>query len=354
MGSKTILLSSTKRGSGKSAIAIGAYLKFKEQGINPGYFKPIGDSSTIKPKNLTDKDASVLAAVVSRKFSQEQLCPQLLNPHYFLDEIRPEESVEIMEKIVDAFDFIVSKTDVVIIEGNHNYMQYAAVKLSDAHIAQKFKAKVIISAPIAGDNDLDDILAAIEYFKLQQCDVGGVVLSPINASAEQRIQQYYLPMLKHQNIPVIGGLKNAKTLEYPSIAEIIEAIDGKLLTGEYVKIKNQKIENFAIGAMHSNKAIEYIKRKPNACVITGGDRTDIALNALETPISLLIFTGNLRPEEAVIKKAEEKNIPTILAPGDTFSITEKLQNIHSDIQLDEIEVCYEQVDKNLDWDELIC
>jgi len=351
MTSKSILLSSTKRGSGKSVVAIGAYLKFKENGINPGYFKPIGDSSTIKPKNLTDKDASVISAVVARKFSQEQLCPLLLNPKFFLDEILPKESSEILEKITDAYDFIASRTDVVLIEGNHDYRQYAAVELSDAHIAKNFNAKVIICAPIAGDSDFDDVLAAVKFFRMQQCEIGGVILSPVNSTLENRIQKYYLPMMRNSNIALIGGLKSVKTLEFPTIAEILEAIDGKLLTGEFVKIKNRKIANFVIGAMHSNKAIEYIKRKPNVCVITGGDRIDIALNALETPISLLIFTGNLRPETSLLKKAEEKQIPTILAAGDTFSITEKLQNIHSDIQLDEIEICYEQVEQNLDWEE---
>ncbi|WP_457557269.1 DRTGG domain-containing protein [Candidatus Harpocratesius sp.] len=353
MDSKTILLSSTKRGSGKSVVAIGAFLKYKENGLNPGYFKPIGDSSTIKPRNLTDKDASIIVSILARKFSQEQICPQLLNPHYFLDEILPDETLEIFEKITDAFENIASKTDVIIIEGNHDYMQYSAIQLDDVHIAKKFDAKVIICAPIANDTDIDDLLSAIDSFKQFNCQVGGVILSPLNPTAEQRIRNLYIPLLKNRDITVIGGLKNAKTLEKPTIAEILDAIDGKLLTGDFIRIKNNKVDGFVIGAMHSSKALDYIKRAPNVCVITGGDRTDIALNALETQISLLIFTGNIRPDSSVISKAKEKHIPTIIAAGDTFSITEKLQNIHSEIQPDEIEICFEQVDQNIDWNEFV-
>ena len=75
----TIMLTSTTSSSGKSAIAIGSFLKLKEEGKNPGYFKAIGDSTSITPKNRTDKDVSIISTVVSRKYSKEEICPQFFN-----------------------------------------------------------------------------------------------------------------------------------------------------------------------------------------------------------------------------------------------------------------------------------
>ena len=93
------MLCSTKAGSGKSVVAIGMFLKFKELGKNPGYFKPIGDAMSMEPKSKTDKDVSVISAVVSRKFSKEEICPQFFNPGYYLDEVLPEEVDQIKDKI---------------------------------------------------------------------------------------------------------------------------------------------------------------------------------------------------------------------------------------------------------------
>ncbi|TFH26898.1 MAG: hypothetical protein E4G98_06635, partial [Promethearchaeota archaeon] len=129
------------------------------------------------------------------------------------------------------------------------------------------------------------------------------------------------------------------------------AVDGKLLVGDYIKVKNRKIDGFIIGAMNADKSLSYIETSKNLCIITGGDRTEIALNAMETNIAMIVFTGNLYPDEKVLEKATKRNIPLILASGDTFTITQKLQNIHAEIQPADIEVCLQQVDQNIAWEE---
>ena len=56
----------------------------------------------------------------------------------------------------------------------------------------------------------------------------------------------------------------------------------------------------------------YFRRKPNKAVITGGDRADIQLAALETSTRCLILTGNLYPSPAVLNRAEELCVPVLL------------------------------------------
>ncbi len=350
MGSPTILLTSTTSGSGKSAIAIGAFLKLKEEGYNPGYFKGIGDSSSITPKNRTDKDVSVLTAVVSRKFSKEEICPQFFNPHYFLDEILPKNVNDVKDRIIDAFQIMKSKTDYMIIEGNHNLHQYQALGLDDISMAKEFDAQVIICAPIEDDSDLNQLVAAFEYCKLKSVKVAGVVLSGSNPMSDVRIEKYHIPILEHLKIPILGGLKNAKQLENPTVAEIMDAVDGKLIAGDYIKVKNNFIKNFAIGAMGADAALSFLRRGTEQCIITGGDRSDIALAAMETSTALIIFTGNIQPHANIISKAEEKGIPLILTSGDTFSIVEKVKKINTHIQPNEIELCRQQVEDNIHWD----
>jgi len=99
--------------------------------------------------------------------------------------------------------------------------------------------------------------------------------------------------------------------------------------------------------------VSYLRRGRDKCVITGGDRSDIALAALETSTALIIFTGNIEPAPHIQSKAEEKGIPLIVAPGDTYTVSEQVKKIHTHIQPNEIGICKEQADKYLDWEKVL-
>jgi BioD-like phosphotransacetylase family protein len=71
--------------------------------------------------------------------------------------------------------------------------------------------------------------------------------------------------------------------------------------------------------------LTYFRRKPNKAVITGGDRPDIQLAALETSTKCLILTGNLHPSPIILGRAEEVGVPMILAKQDTLTTVEIIE-----------------------------
>ncbi|MHA1519614.1 MAG: AAA family ATPase [Promethearchaeota archaeon] len=341
---KTIMLTSTKSGAGKSVVAIGLFLKMKELGKDMGYFKPIGDSMSRQEKSRSDKDVSVISAVVARKFSKEDLCPYFLNPDYYLDEILPEESGEIQGKIKDSFNSIASKSEYVIIEGNHSYHQYSSVNLDDLYFAKEFKAEIVICAPISDDDDINSVIVCYEYIRSQNLPVMGAILNARSKTAEVRIDKYYTQILEQKGIKVIGSLKNIRELEKPTVAEIMDATGAQLHSGEFIKVKNNLINSFVVGAMGVEPALKVFRANIDKCVITGGDRTDIALAALDTSTKLIIFTGNMEPVRRVVSVAQEKGIPLLTTTTDTFTVVEQIRRIKSHIQPTEIQICRDQVE----------
>ncbi|MHA1673121.1 MAG: AAA family ATPase [Promethearchaeota archaeon] len=341
---KTIMLTSTKSGAGKSVVAIGLFLKLKEMGKDMGYFKPIGDSMSQQDKSRTDKDVSVISSVVARKFSKEEICPYFLNPDYYLDEILPEEAVEIQQKIFDSFKAILSKSDYVIIEGNHSYHQYAAVNLDDLFFAKELEAEIVICAPISDDDDINSVIVSYEYIRSQNLSVLGVILNARSKTAEVRIQKYHTPLLEERGIKVLGSLKNIRELEKPTVAEIMDATGAQLYSGEFIKVKNNLINSFVIGAMGVEPALKVFRANIDKCVITGGDRTDIALAALDTSTKLIILTGNMEPVRRVVSVAQEKGVPLLTTTTDTFTVVEQIRLIKVHIQPSEIQICRDQVD----------
>ena len=349
---KPLLLVSTKGQSGKSVVAIGVFLKFKENGYVPGYMKPIGDPMSMHPTLKTDKDVNVITAVVARKFSKEEICPVFLNPGLYLDEVLPNETAEIEAKIKDAFQSMKAKTNIMILEGNHSGYQFRLIGLDDAHWAKEFDANVVICAPIKDDDDLNDAVAMYDYYTMQGIHVAGVILNGLTENAFARIEKYHKPLLEKRGITVIGGLRESRQLMKPTIAEVMDAVGGRLIAGNYVKVKNNLIDSFMIGAMGAEKALNYLRKGVDQCVITGGDRADIALAALETNVAMMVFTGNMEPPTSVISLADQKGVPLIVAPGDTFTVSEQIRKIHVQIQPGEIEICREQVEKYIDWSKI--
>ena len=65
--------------------------------------------------------------------------------------------------------------------------------------------------------------------------------------------------------------------------------------------------------------------RPNKAVITGGDRPDIQLAAMETSTRCLILTGNIRPEAQIISRAEEEGIPILSTHHDTMTTIERIE-----------------------------
>jgi BioD-like phosphotransacetylase family protein len=77
--------------------------------------------------------------------------------------------------------------------------------------------------------------------------------------------------------------------------------------------------------MSVDSALTYFRRKPNKAVITGGDRPDIQLAALETSTKCLILTGNLHPSPIILGRAEEVGVPMILVKQDTLTTVEIIE-----------------------------
>ena len=99
-----------------------------------------------------------------------------------------------------------------------------------------------------------------------------------------------------------------------------------------------------VGAMGQEQALKFFRRKANKAVITGGDRADVQLAALETPTKCLILTGNFQPSSVVLGRAEELGVPMILVNYDTLTVVEKVGDIIGHVRFHEVK----KIDKIVD------
>jgi BioD-like phosphotransacetylase family protein len=70
-------------------------------------------------------------------------------------------------------------------------------------------------------------------------------------------------------------------------------------------------------------------------VVTGGDRADIQLAALETSTQCLILTGHMPPSPDIISRAEDLEIPILSVDLDTLTTVEIVDHAFGQVRVHE-------------------
>ena len=110
-----------------------------------------------------------------------------------------------------------------------------------------------------------------------------------------------------------------------------------VLKGQFLALPEKRdvlVEYLVVGAMSAEQALPRIRRIPGTkAIITGGDRADIQLVALETATQCLVLTGNLRPVPEVLRRAEEIGVPVLLVRGNTMETVEAVERVFGKTRL---------------------
>jgi BioD-like phosphotransacetylase family protein len=130
---------------------------------------------------------------------------------------------------------------------------------------------------------------------------------------------------------VLGSLPSVPHLSALSIGELVDLLDAEILTRQVDP--DALVERFTVGAMTADAALSRFRRYQHKAVITGGDRTDIQLAALETSTSVLILTGNLQPSPLIIQQAETLKVPILLVKDNTMETVDSIERTHGKTRL---------------------
>jgi hypothetical protein len=116
------------------------------------------------------------------------------------------------------------------------------------------------------------------------------------------------------------------------------------------------VQNLSIGAMNVNSALEYFRKGKNMAVITGGDRSDLQMAALETSTHCLILTGHVAPQDFIISRAEDLEVPILSVNLDTLTTVEIVDQAFGHVRLQEpiqVQCMQDLMENHFDIDRLM-
>ena len=342
-----IFIASVSPFSGKNLICLGLGLKFKKDGYKVGYFKPVGFTPVVVENVLTDEDAFFLSKTLEVNEPLQSICPVVLTDD-LLRRLTSGEDLNIREKTMTAFHQASKEKDIMIARGLGRLSGGTSLQFSELDFIKESNAKVIFIDKF--QSSIDTVDGFMYASKMLGNQLLGVVFNMVPSSKLRYTREILIPFLKKNGIATLGIMQKDPILGAVPIREIINSLNGKVLCCE--DRVDELIEHFMIGAMNVESALSYFRKVSNKAVITGGDRSDIQLAALETPTKCLILTGELYPNASILGRAQEVGVPIVVVRADTantFEVCENLSGYASLHDKSKIRRAAEVVEREIDF-----
>jgi len=338
-GSPALLIGSCEPFSGKSALVLGLARQLMQRGIGVRFGKPLAaadaDSDGVADAltaadDLIDQDVrfvgrilglrddQLIAAVYrhSSGRSQRRLLDAELSAGPGLEALRQQ--------------LVAASPGLTLLEGPGSLSEGLLYGLSLVQVARGLQAPVVLVHPWNDSDSIDPLLQARE----QLGDLlAGVVLNGVVPEQVAGLQQELVPALERLGLPVLGVMPRSPLLRSVTVEELSRRLNAEVLCCR--DRLDLLVETLSIGAMNVNSAMEFFRRRRNMAVVTGADRTDIQLAALEASTQCLILTGAGDPLPQLISRAEELEVPLLKVEHDTLTTVEVIENTFGHVRLQE-------------------
>lgn len=231
-----------------------------------------------------------------------------------------------MKIIKDSYARISNNQELVLVEGTGHAGVGAVFDLSNASVAKLLKSKVLLVSTGGIGRPIDEIVMNKALFDQEGVEVVGVVINKVLLEKYEKIKKITGIGLERKGIKLLGVIPFQEELTYPTMKQIMEATEAKILCGgEFLQ---KRVENILVGAMESYHALSYFA--PHSLMIVPGDREDIFLAVVATKRVLgsnyeasgIILTGGFLPH--TLRLMEECSFAILSSKDDTYTTANKV------------------------------
>ncbi|NQU17865.1 MAG: AAA family ATPase [Candidatus Saganbacteria bacterium] len=339
---KKVFIAATRQNDGKTIVSLGLLASFKERFLEVGYIKPVGQQYLQIKEHKIDKDAVLMHDTYNLPDKYEDMSPVAVPRGFTSNYILNGNKKELEDKILKAYTNVSKSKEIMLIEGTGHAGVGSVFDLGNAEVAKLLKAKVILVTCGGIGKPIDEIMLNKARFDSLGIEILGVITNKVLPEKYDRVNDIVRKGFAKKGLEVFGVIPYQKTLSSPTMAQLLEDMHGKLISGK--KGLNNVVNDIIIGAMPPHEALNYFCA--GTLLITPGSREDLILAALsgyvagegkDYSIAGIVLSGKTIPHKTILKLVKKTDIPIIAVEEDTFTVASYIHDLIVKIRATDIE-----------------
>ncbi len=331
----TLLIGSCEPFSGKSALVLGIAQQLIQSGLPIRFGKPLATSLEWDPDKgplpqpLIDDDVRFIGDTLGLSSDRLISSLHLLSPttatlRLGQGQVDPGEGFDHLRQQV------ATDAGLTLLECAGSLQEGLLYGLSLPQLAEGLEAKVVLVHLWQDSRSVEPLLAAKQMLGDR---LVGVVLNAVTPDEVDSLERQVVPALANLGLMVYGVMPRSPLLRSVTVGELVRRLEARVIC--CADRQELLVETLSIGAMNVNSAMEFFRKRRNMAVVTGADRTDIQLAALEASTQCLILTGAGEPLPQLISRAEELDVPLLKVEHDTLATVEVIEQAFGHVRLHE-------------------
>ena len=219
---------------------------------------------------------------------------------------------------------LAESSDMVIVE-----VSSALSESDSAQLVEALDATVVAVVGYLPDLQGSDVAGAVGAYGGR---LAGVVINGRTRYMGHDTETRLVPAAETAGVKVLGVVPEDRTMLGVTVAEVASYLDGRNITD--VDGMDRLVEHFQVGGLGLDRGTDYFDLLERKAVVVRGDRPDIQMPALRTPMACMMLTMGIEPIEYVYYEAEEQDVPIIVVEQDTIPAMESLHGIHERARFD--------------------
>lgn len=323
-----IFIAASEQNAGKTTTSLGLHCLLRPLFPRIGYIKPVGQRFVDFEGKSIDEDSVLIRQTFGTDTPIEDMSPITVYPSFTRQHLGGQGNLELMERLIEAFDRAAWEKDFVIIEGTGHAGVGSVFGLSNAKVARLLRSKVILVVPGGIGRPIDEASLNKALFDREEVEIAGVIMNKVLPEKMEELREIAGRGLRHLGLDLLALLPAAPVLAQPTLHEIRSHIHGHFVSGPGGD--RSRVAHILIGASSSANLIGRIRA--GTLMICPGDREDVILAALAefnagTDMAGLILTDHLLPHARILKLAQESRLPAIQTSLDSFTVAKRITSL---------------------------
>lgn len=334
--SKNLYISALEPKSGISLVALGVMEFLVRNLVRVAIFRPI-----INMKHNKNEEDEIIH-LISSHYNLD--IPYSKMYAYTFEEARTlvadKQYDKLLENTLDRYKALEAEYDFVLCIGTDFESDSSAFEFElNVELANNLGCPVLMIAN-AHEGSIDSVVRscrfAIESFEEKSSSILSIIVNRTPVSLQDKMLMALKEQLQDKT-QLIYSIPFEDTLDRPTMAEIAQALDAKVIHGK--EQLNRPVSRFVIAAMNLKNFLPRIE--DGNLIITPVDRIDIILGTLAAYRSLnmpniggIVLTGYLKSDKMLrnLLHGMDDLVPIIKVEADTFTTAMKIKEIHNRIK----------------------